>query len=370
MLGSGLGDFAGTLGDGGVDAVRRAAALAGVARSSATPAGWWSARSGTRRSRRWPGRCHVYEGHDLQTVTFAVRVLGLLGVKTLILTNAAGGINTGFSQGALMVIDDHINLIGGNPLVGDNDERFGARFPDMTEVYSPRLRRLADEAGRRRAGRCRTASTRRCSGRATRRRPRSAICGRSAPTPSACRPCRRRSSRGTWGSRCSASRASPTWPPACCRSRSTRRGDGDRAPGPRPVHRAAGGDHWPALSSRSRRRPVEPSATRARLPLRSSRRRERHGSMPSRRFPDSRSAPRSKTADGTVDHRLQHRERHLRPDDLRRAGGDVQGAVGGAPPVHPDRDRRRHRRADAAVRRVPPDSVGVRRRPRGDRSPT
>jgi purine-nucleoside phosphorylase len=93
------------------------------------------------------GRCHVYEGHGMQTVTFAVRVLGLLGVKTLILTNAAGGVNTAFLQGALMVIDDHINLMGGNPLVGDNDDRFGPRFPDMTEVYSGRLRRIADEAG-------------------------------------------------------------------------------------------------------------------------------------------------------------------------------------------------------------------------------
>jgi purine-nucleoside phosphorylase len=93
------------------------------------------------------GRCHLYEGHDMRTVTFAVRALGLLGVKTLILTNAAGGVNTGFSQGALMVIDDHINLMGGNPLAGANDDRFGPRFPDMTEVYSARLRGMADQAG-------------------------------------------------------------------------------------------------------------------------------------------------------------------------------------------------------------------------------
>ena len=92
------------------------------------------------------GRVHRYEGHDLKTVTFAIRVLGLLGVKTLILTNAAGGVNTSFSQGALMVIDDHINLMGDNPLVGANDDRFGARFPDMTEVYSYRLRAVADRA--------------------------------------------------------------------------------------------------------------------------------------------------------------------------------------------------------------------------------
>src|SRR4029453_2543800 len=78
------------------------------------------------------GRVHLYEGHDANTVTFAVRALGVLGVKTLILTNAAGGVNTGFAQGALMVLDDHINLTGHNPLVGANDDRFGVRFPDMS----------------------------------------------------------------------------------------------------------------------------------------------------------------------------------------------------------------------------------------------
>ena len=94
------------------------------------------------------GRAHFYEGHDLRTVTFAVRVLSRLGVRTLILTNAAGGINTAFTQGALMVIDDHINLLGSNPLMGPHDDRFGVRFPDMTEVYSRRLRSLADAAAR------------------------------------------------------------------------------------------------------------------------------------------------------------------------------------------------------------------------------
>ena len=94
------------------------------------------------------GRVHLYEDHDFRTVTFAVRVLGLLGVRTLMLTNAAGGVNAGFTSGALMVIDDHINLMGGNPLVGPNDDRFGPRFPDMTDVYSPRLRELADKAAR------------------------------------------------------------------------------------------------------------------------------------------------------------------------------------------------------------------------------
>jgi purine-nucleoside phosphorylase len=92
------------------------------------------------------GRVHHYEGHDLQTVTFAMRALGRLGVRRVILTNAAGGISPNCSRGALMVIDDHINFMGNNPLVGPNDERFGVRFPDMTNVYSPHLRKLADDA--------------------------------------------------------------------------------------------------------------------------------------------------------------------------------------------------------------------------------
>ena len=91
------------------------------------------------------GRVHYYEGYSLEEVTFAVRTFGLLGVKTLILTNAAGGINVQLSQGALMVISDHLNLMGVNPLVGPNDERFGPRFPDMTAVYSPELQELVVE---------------------------------------------------------------------------------------------------------------------------------------------------------------------------------------------------------------------------------
>ncbi len=103
---------------------------------------------GGRRVMALSGRVHFYEGHPLTTVTFGIRVLGCLRVPTLILTNAAGGINTRFEQGGLMVIEDHINLMGSNPLVGPNDERFGVRFPDMTEVYSRRLRSIALEAGR------------------------------------------------------------------------------------------------------------------------------------------------------------------------------------------------------------------------------
>jgi len=94
------------------------------------------------------GRSHVYEGHPMGVVTFATRVLGRLGVKTLIVTNAAGGINERFSSGALMLIDDHVNFMGSNPLIGPNDDRFGARFPDMSEVYSARLRGVAAEVAR------------------------------------------------------------------------------------------------------------------------------------------------------------------------------------------------------------------------------
>ena len=97
-----------------------------------------------RRIAALSGRAHVYEGHPMDAVVFGVRAMARLGVRELILTNAAGGINTRFGAGALMVIDDHINLMGVNPLAGPNDERLGARFPDMSEVYSRRLRGLAD----------------------------------------------------------------------------------------------------------------------------------------------------------------------------------------------------------------------------------
>ena len=82
------------------------------------------------------GRFHYYEGYEMAQVIFPVRVFGLLGVKSLVLTNAAGSVDTDFKQGTLMLIRDHINLMGVNPLRGANDERFGVRFPDMTEVYS------------------------------------------------------------------------------------------------------------------------------------------------------------------------------------------------------------------------------------------
>ncbi len=91
------------------------------------------------------GRFHFYEGYSLEDVTFPVRVLKLLGVRTLILTNAAGSLNVEFTPGSLMVISDHINLMGVNPLIGPNDDRFGPRFPDLTATYSPELQNLVIE---------------------------------------------------------------------------------------------------------------------------------------------------------------------------------------------------------------------------------
>jgi purine-nucleoside phosphorylase len=92
------------------------------------------------------GRAHLYDGHAPAAVAFSVRVVARLGVRVIVLTNAAGAINERFSPGALMVIDDHLNLMGANPLTGPNDAALGPRFPDMSEVYSRRLRRLADAA--------------------------------------------------------------------------------------------------------------------------------------------------------------------------------------------------------------------------------
>jgi purine-nucleoside phosphorylase len=147
VLGSGLGDFAATLGD---------ATTLPYADIPNWPASTVVGHAGQlvigtlagKRVAALAGRAHFYEGHSLQTVTFATRVIGTLGIKTLVLTNAAGGINLTFKPGTLMLMDDHINLMGSNPLVGANDERFGPRFPDMTEVYSKRLRQLAGDAAR------------------------------------------------------------------------------------------------------------------------------------------------------------------------------------------------------------------------------
>jgi purine-nucleoside phosphorylase len=95
------------------------------------------------------GRVHMYEGYSPQEVIFPMRVMARMGIRAVLLTNAAGGINTSFSQGCLVVLRDHINLQGTNPLIGPNDERFGERFPDMTQVYWKPYQAAALEEGKR-----------------------------------------------------------------------------------------------------------------------------------------------------------------------------------------------------------------------------
>lgn len=91
------------------------------------------------------GRFHVYEGHSMEQIIFPIRVMKLLGVQTLFLSNAAGGINLNFKKGDLVLIDDHINLQTGNPLTGKNFDELGARFPDMSEPYTPSLKKLLQQ---------------------------------------------------------------------------------------------------------------------------------------------------------------------------------------------------------------------------------
>lgn len=150
ILGSGLGDFAQRLED---RTVVPFADIPGFPRS--TVAGHQGAfvfgAYGGRAVAALSGRVHYYEGYTQQEVTLPVRVMARLGVGTVILTNAAGGVNLDFAAGCLMLISDHINLSGMNPLIGQNLDGFGPRFPDMTDVYTRSLREklkpLAAQAG-------------------------------------------------------------------------------------------------------------------------------------------------------------------------------------------------------------------------------
>jgi purine-nucleoside phosphorylase len=148
VLGSGLGGFADSLTDatripyGGIPAFPLSTAVGHAGQLVVGKAGEVPVAV-------MQGRVHLYEGYSAQQVAFPMRVFGRMGIRAVILTNAAGGINLNYQQGALVVIRDHINLQGANPLVGANDDRFGVRFPDMTQAYARPYRELArEEAGK------------------------------------------------------------------------------------------------------------------------------------------------------------------------------------------------------------------------------
>jgi len=148
VLGSGLGGFADSLTDATrvpyaeIPAFPQSTAIGHAGRMVVGNAGSVPVAA-------MQGRVHLYEGYSPQEITFPIRVFARLGIKAVILTNAAGGINLSYSQGALVLIRDHINLQGSNPLVGPNDDRFGVRFPDMTHAYAREYRKIArDQAAR------------------------------------------------------------------------------------------------------------------------------------------------------------------------------------------------------------------------------
>lgn len=124
------------------------------------------------------GRFHMYEGYGPEVTAFPVRVMKAIGAEKLLVTNAAGGINTSYEPGDLMVISDHLNMTGRNPLIGSNDSRLGVRFPDMSQAYSPRLRQLAKATSDEQGFSLREGFMPGCSDRTMRRRPRSVCCAR------------------------------------------------------------------------------------------------------------------------------------------------------------------------------------------------
>ncbi len=144
VLGSGLGSFADSLTDATkipfaeIPAFPRSTAIGHAGQLVI-------GNSNTVPVATMQGRVHLYEGYSPQQVTFPMRVFARMGIRSVILTNAAGGINLNYQQGALVLIHDHINLQGTNPLVGPNDDRFGVRFPDMTHAYAKDDRALAKE---------------------------------------------------------------------------------------------------------------------------------------------------------------------------------------------------------------------------------
>jgi purine-nucleoside phosphorylase len=144
VLGSGLGGFADSLTDetripyADIPAFPRSTAIGHAGQMVI-------GKAGTVPVAVMQGRVHLYEGYSAQQVAFPTRVFGRMGIRAVVLTNAAGGINLNYQQGALVLIRDHINLQGANPLTGPNDDRFGVRFPDMTRAYAKTYREIARE---------------------------------------------------------------------------------------------------------------------------------------------------------------------------------------------------------------------------------
>lgn len=150
ILGSGLGDFADTL----EDAVRIPYTEIPHFPLPTAPGHTGALVIGKKCGKAvaaLQGRIHYYEGYSMQTITFPIRVLAAMGIKTLVLTNAAGGVNFFYAPGDLMLISDHINYSGANPLIGENPDSFGPRFPDVSDLYTAalrqRIREKAAEAG-------------------------------------------------------------------------------------------------------------------------------------------------------------------------------------------------------------------------------
>jgi len=147
VLGSGLGAFADSLSDfarvpySQIPAFPRSTAIGHAGQMVIGNAGSIAVAA-------MQGRVHLYEGYAAEEVAFPIRVFGRMGIRAVVLTNAAGGINLKYQQGALVLIKDHINLQGHSPLSGPNDERFGVRFPDMTHAYSIRFGKAAQEEAR------------------------------------------------------------------------------------------------------------------------------------------------------------------------------------------------------------------------------
>ncbi len=147
VLGSGLGAFADTLEDRKETPYQQ---ISGWPKSTAAGhAGKLvEGRIGATELLVMAGRAHYYEGYTLEQTTFGIRELYRRGARALVLTNAAGGVNTSFHPGQLVLISDHLNLMGTNPLIGPNDDAMGPRFPDMTEAYAKEYREIAKAEGK------------------------------------------------------------------------------------------------------------------------------------------------------------------------------------------------------------------------------